>query len=287
MTKAIRTATISFGLVAIPVKLFTSNETSEDIGFNKLHEADKAKLKQQYVCTHCNEVVDKEHTVKGHEHTPGQFVVFSEDELDALDSIDGGKITIVEFIPLTALDPMFVSGDTNTYYLAPDKGADRAFTLVHEAMEETRRVAIATYARGGQERMVAMRSFGRVLIIHELRYASEIRSPEGIPVPDGTSNPAQLRIAKQLIARMSSDQFFAARYTDSVAERRREMINAKIAGGEIVVPPTEPATNIVDMLEALKASLDKTPDRSVKRIATNKRDRKARVTSAAKKRKAG
>jgi DNA end-binding protein Ku len=147
--RSIGTATISFGLVSIPTKLYTTNETSGDISFNMLHDADGARLKQQYICTQCNEVVDREHTVKGYEHTKGQYVVLSADELKALDAVATQTIALEEFVPATAVDPLYVD---KSYYLGPDKGGERAYKLLHDAMLETGRAASSTSWSCGRSR---------------------------------------------------------------------------------------------------------------------------------------
>ena len=131
--RSIGTATISFGLVSIPTKLYTTNESSGDISFNMLHDADGARLRQQYVCTQCNEIVDREHTVKGYEHTKGQYVVLSSDELKALDAVATQAIALEEFVPGAAVAPLY---DEKSYYLGPDKGGERAYKLLHDAMLE-------------------------------------------------------------------------------------------------------------------------------------------------------
>jgi DNA end-binding protein Ku len=275
--RSIRKATISLGLVAVPVKLYTTCESSNDVKFSMLHEADGARLKQQYICTKCNQVVDAEHTVRGHEHAVGKFVVFAPDELDALNGIDDGVLTIREFIRPTALDPVYTS-EEKSYYLGPDKGAELAYALVLEAMEDANRIAIGTYSRGGQQRLVAL------MILHELRYASEVRGVDGVPVPSVTTKPPMLRLAREIVDRMTVEEFVPERYRDTVADRRRELIKRKIENGESITrSPAPTPSNVTDMLEALKASLDVAPARS-KRVPS-RRTAKARVASVATKKK--
>ncbi|HEX3761920.1 MAG TPA: Ku protein, partial [Kofleriaceae bacterium] len=166
--RSISTATISFGLVSIPTKLYTTNEAAGDIHFNMLHDADGARLKQQYICTQCNEIVDREHTVKGYEHAKGQYVVLSNEELKALDAVATGAIAIEEFVPATAVDPVWVD---KSYYLGPDKGGERAYRLLHDAMLDTGLVGVASYSARGKQYIVALRPFQNGLIMHQLRYA--------------------------------------------------------------------------------------------------------------------
>ena len=279
--RCVRTATIRFGLVVVPVKLYTSTETADEISFNMLHDKDKARLKQQYICTACNEVVDKDHTIRGYEHAKGQYVTFTQAELDALDAVATNEINVHEFVWAGSVDPVYFE---KTYFLGPDKGSEKAFELLSAALVETDRVAIAMYARGGEERLTMIRPFQSVLAIHELRFATEVKDPAGIGVEAETTAPL-LKLAKQLILGMASEEFVPERYTDTVQARRRQLIDAKIVGGEITVAPTSPPAATVDMIDALKASL--AAAKKAKTVTATKRDRKARAASVAKKRKAG
>jgi DNA end-binding protein Ku len=256
--RSIGTATISFGLVSIPTKLYTTNETSSDIHFNMLHDADGARLKQQYICTQCNELVDREHTVKGYEHAKGQYVVFSPDELKALDAVATQAIAIEEFVPATAVDPLWVE---KSYYLGPDKGGERAYKLIHDAMIETGLVGVASYAARGKQYIVSLRPFNNGLIMHQLRYAEEVKPWAEVPLPDLPElKPAELGLAKQIIQQIAHETFAPEKYKDDVQARMRELIAQKVEGQEITVAPEAPAGKVIDLMEALKASLGMTTD---------------------------
>ena len=191
--RSISTATISFGLVSIPTKLYTTNEAAGDIHFNMLHDTDGARLKQQYICTQCNEIVDRDHTVKGYEHAKGQYVVFSNEELKALDAVATGAIAIEEFVPAVAVDPVWVD---KSYYLGPDKGGERAYRLLHDAMLDTGLVGVASYSARGKSYIVALRPFQNGLIMHQLRYAEEVKPWTEVPLPDLPElKPAELGLA--------------------------------------------------------------------------------------------
>src|ERR1044072_9959705 len=193
--RSIGTATISFGLVSIPTKLYTTNETSGDIHFNMLHDAEGARLKQQYICTKCNEVVDREHTVKGYEHAKGQYVVFTPDELKALDAVATQTIALEEFVPASAVDPLYVE---KSYYLGPDKGGERAYKLIRDAMLETGLVGIASYSARGKQYVVSLRPFHEGLILHQLRYAREVNPLSEAPLSALPElKPAEIGLAKQ------------------------------------------------------------------------------------------
>lgn len=259
--RSIGTATISFGLVSIPTKLYTTNESSGDIHFNMLHDADGARLKQQYICTKCNEVVDRDHTVKGYEHAKGQYVVLSTDELKALDAVATQTIALEEFVPAKAVDPLYVE---KSYYLGPDKGGERAYKLIRDAMLETDLVGIASYSARGKQYIVCVRPFEEGLIIHQLRYAQEVKPWSEVPMPDLPElKPAELGLAKQIIQQIAHETFAPEKYKDEVQERMMELINKKVEGQEIIATPEAPAGKVIDLMEALKASLgmSKTEDR--------------------------
>lgn len=251
--RSIGTATISFGLVSIPTKLYTTNETSGDIHFNMLHDADGARLKQQYICTKCNEVVDREHTVKGYEHAKGQYVILSGDELKALDAVATQTIALEEFVPASAVDPLFVE---KSYYLGPDKGGERAYKLIHDAMIETGLVGIASYSARGKQYIVSLRPYQSGLIIHQLRYAQEVKPWEEVPIPDLPEiKAAEIGLAKQIIQQIAHETFDPKKYKDEVSERMMDLIQKKVEGQEITAAPEAPAGKVIDLMEALKASL--------------------------------
>ena len=251
--RSIGTATISFGLVSIPTKLYTTNETSGDIHFNMLHEADGARLKQQYICTKCNEVVGREHTVKGYEHAKGQYVILSAEELKALDAVATQTIALEEFVPAASLDPLYIE---KSYYLGPDKGGERAYKLIRDAMLETGLVGVASYSARGKQYIVSLRPFNEGLIMHQLRYAAEVKPWSEVPLPDLPElKPAEINLAKQIIQQIAAETWHPEKYKDEVQERMADLIQKKIEGQEITITPEAPAGKVIDLMEALKASL--------------------------------
>jgi DNA end-binding protein Ku len=251
--RSIGTATISFGLVSIPTKLYTTNESGNDIHFNMLHDTDGARLKQQYICTKCNEVVDREHTVKGYEHAKGQYVVLSAEELKALDAVATQTIALEEFVPASAVDPLFVE---KSYYLGPDKGGERAYKLIRDAMVDTGLVGIASYSARGKQYIVCLRPFHEGLIVHQLRYAAEVKPWTEVPMPDLPElKPQEIGLAKQIISQIQHETWSPEKYKDDVQERMMDLINKKVEGQEITVVPEAPAGKVIDLMAALKASL--------------------------------
>jgi len=251
--RSIDKATISFGLVSIPVKLYTSAESSGVLHINLLHDACGSRLRQQYICTKDSEIVERDHMVKGYEFAKGQYVILQPDELKALDAVGSGAIDLVEFVPASAVDPLYVE---RSYYLGPDKGGERAYALIHDAMLETGLVGVATYAARGKQYVVSVRPYKDGLILHQLRYAEEVKDWSEIPVGDlPEAKEAELKLATQIIRQIAHETFDPKRYKDEVRGRVLELIQGKIEGQEITAAPEAPQGKIIDLMEALKASL--------------------------------
>lgn len=245
--------TISFGLVTIPVKLYSTGESAAGIQFNMLHKKCGTRLKQQYVCPTDNEVVGREDTIKGYEYSKGQYVLFSDDELKALNPEATNAIEIAEFVPLDQVDPLYYE---KSYYLGPDKGGDRPYRLLAEAMRKTGRAALARYAARGKDQLVLMRPFEGGLIMQQLRYADEIRDFSEVPVAPSEVKEPELRLAVQLIEQIATDEFRPETYEDTQRKQVRELIEKKVQGQEITsTPAPAPKAQIIDLMEALKASL--------------------------------
>jgi DNA end-binding protein Ku len=251
--RSFASGTISFGLVTIPVKLYSTGESSVGIQLNMLHKKCGSRLKQQYICPTDNEVVGREDMVKGYEYAKGQYVLFTEEELKALTPEPTNAIEIVEFVPLEQVDPIYFEKST---YLGPDRGGDRPYRLLSEAMRQTGRAALARYRARGKDYLVLMRPFEEGLILQQLRYADEIRPFSEIPVAPAEVKEPELRLAMQLIDQIASDKFQPDQYEDTVRQSTRDLIEKKVQGEEITAMPQEaPKAQIIDLMEALKASL--------------------------------
>jgi DNA end-binding protein Ku len=275
MARAIAGATISFGLVSIPVKLYSATQPSAGVSFNMLHAKCGTRLKQQYICPHDSEIVPREDAIKGYEFAKDQYVTFTPDELKALEEKATQTIEISEFIPLSAIDPVFFD---RPYYLGPEKGGDKAYTLLAEAMRETGRAALARYAARGKQYLVMLRPYragadkaggpvGGGIVMQQLLYADEVRPFSDVPLPDthaGVREP-ELKLARQLIDQIASETFDPTQYTDDVRKRIQDDIQRKVEGQDIAAapPPSEPA-RIIDLMEALKASLGKADRKAAK-----------------------
>jgi DNA end-binding protein Ku len=245
--------TIAFGLISIPVKLYSTGEGSAGIQFNMLHKKCGSRLKQQYICPVDNEVVDKDGIAKGYEHAKGQYVLFTDEELKALQPEATNAIEIAEFLPLEQVDPIYYE---KSWYLGPDKGGDRPYRLLAEAMKETGRAALARYAARGKDQLVLLRPFENGLIMQQLRYADELRSFAEIPVGPAEVKEPELELAVQLIEQVASEEFHPEAYEDTQRKKIRKLIDRKVQGEAIAVAPAEaPKAEIIDLMSALKASL--------------------------------
>lgn len=246
-------ATLSFGLVSVPIKLFSTGESSAAISFNWLHKKDGARLKQQYVCSKDGDKVEKDEMVKGYAFTKGQYVIFNPEELKALEEKSTNTIEITEFVPAEQVDRKFVE---KSYFLGPDKGGDRAYRLLAEALKQTKRVAVGQYAARGKQYLIAVRPEANGLLMEQLRYANEIRSIADVPIPKIEVKKPELQLAVQLVEQAASEAFKPENYEDNVRKRLLEQIQRKVEGKEITEEPAEaPKTQIIDLMEALKASL--------------------------------
>lgn len=251
--RAIGTATISFGLVSVPVNLYSSSESKAHVSFNLLHKKCGTRLKQQYICPKDQEVVPRDEMVKGYEFSKDQYVILTPDELKALDEKATETIDIAEFVPLSKVDREYVE---KVYYLGPDKGGDRAYRLLAAALGETGRAALGQYAARGQQHLVLLRPRDGVIVMEQLHYADELRPTTEVEIPDGQVKPAELSLAKQLIEQSASDDFQPEKYKDTVRERQLEAIQRKVEGQEITEEaPAERGGKIIDLMEALKQSL--------------------------------
>ena len=257
--RSIATTTVSFGLVSVPVKLYSTGESSARVSFNMLHGKCGTRLKQQYICPQDQEIVPREDTVKGYEFSRGQYVIFSDDQLKALEMPKGDSVEVVEFVPSEQVDRLYCD---RAYYLGPDKGSARAYRLFVAALVQTERVAIGKYATRGRQHLVMLRPMGELLVMEQLRYADEVRSASEVPVDEGEVKDQELKLATQLIEQLATAEFHPESYRDEVRDRTLELIQQKVDGQEITIAPAEePQVQIIDLMDALKASLKEDTER--------------------------
>jgi DNA end-binding protein Ku len=248
-------ATISFGLVSVPIKLFSTGESAASIQFNWLHKKCGSRLKQQYICSKDGDKVEKDEMIKGYEFSKGQYVTFTPEELKTLEEKGTGTIEVAEFVEAALVDRLYAD---KSYFLGPDKGGERAYKLLAEALKKTSRVAIGQYAARGKQYLIMIRPHDGGLVLEQLRYANELRSMAELGLPKTEVKKAELDLAVQLINQAVSDAFRPENYEDNARKRIKEQIDLKVEGKEIVEEPEEaPKTQIIDLMEALKASLAK------------------------------
>ena len=253
--RAIGSGTVSFGLVSIPVKVYSSQETGSHIHFNMLHGACGSRLKQQYYCPTDQEIVKREDMARGYEFAKGRYVTLSDEEYKALLEESMGAIELTEFVPAAKVDPVFYE---KTYYLGTDKGGERAYRLLGEAMIETGLVGLAKYSARGRQYLVLVRPNGdRGLIMHQLRYADEVKPFSEVPIKDAPEpKKPELDLAIQIIEQIANKDFQPQGYTDEVKARIQDKLERKVEGEEITAAPEAPAEGqIIDLMQALKASL--------------------------------
>jgi len=254
--RSIASLTVSFGLVSIPVKLYSATEASRAISFNMLHKSCGSRLKQQYLCVKEEVVVPREDTVKGYEFAKDQYVLFTPEELKALEEAGTHTAEITEFVPIDSVDPVFFD---KAYYLAPDKGGAKPYALLATALRDSNRCALGRWAARGKQYIVMIRPVEEGLAMQQLLYADEVRKIGDIEIPKTEVKDAELKLARQLIEAQASDKFDPSAYKDEVRARIEAAIAKKVEGQEIAVSEAAPegGGQVIDLMEALRASLEK------------------------------
>jgi len=251
--RSIGNGTLSFGMVSIPIRMYSAGESSSAVSFNMLHDKCKSRLKQQYVCPKDNEIVARDHTVKGYEFAKDQYVTFSEEEIKAMAEEAQKAIEITEFVPAAKVDPVYFDG---AYYLGPDKGGEKAYKLINEAMKQTGRAALAKWAARGKQYLVLIRPVGNGLVMQQLLYKDEVRPISEVPIEEAELKDSELKLAVQLVEQIANDEFKPENYEDEVRKRYHEAIQRKVEGQEVITAAEAPkSAQIIDLMEALKASL--------------------------------
>jgi DNA end-binding protein Ku len=281
--RSIASLTVSFGLVSIPVKLFSATEASRAISFNLLHKACGSRLKQQYICIKEEVPVAREDMVKGYEFAKDQYVIFSPEELKALEEAGTHMAEITEFVPIDAVDPVYFD---KAYYLGPDKGGAKPFALLASALRESKRCALGRWAARGKQYIVMIRPVEDGLVMQQLLYAGEVRSIKDLEIPKTEVKDAELKLAKQLIEQQASDTFDPTAYTNEVAARIEAAVQKKVEGEEITLAEApEGGAQVIDLMEALRASLEKKAPARAKapgpELVTRKPPKRAQQTEPA------
>jgi len=257
--RSIASLTLSFGLVSIPVKLYSATESSSSVKFNMLTK-DGSRVKQQYVSEKDpTVVVPRSDMVKGYEFEKDRFVLFTPEELKALEESSSPTIEILSFIPAKSVDPLYYD---KAYLLAPDKRGGKPYALLAEAMRQSGRCALAKWAWKAKQYVVQVRPCEDGLVLQQLLYAEEVRSHKDLGIEKVDVSPAEMQLALQLIEQISTDSYDPAQYVDEEKKRILAAIDEKIAGKQVVAAAheeTQGTAQVIDLMEALRQSLAKKP----------------------------
>ncbi len=268
---------ISFGLVHVPIKLYTATE-NKDIKFNFLHEKCKTPIKYQRVCPTCNVEVNQEEIVRGYEYEKGRYVIMREEDFNNIPLETTRSIDIIDFVDLKEIDPIYFD---KSYYLAPGDGGQKAYELLKSAMQETGKIAIAKVVIRSKETIAALRVYQNALVMETMHYPDEIRSVDLLPELhyQVKIHDNETKMAVNLIGSLT-DHFEPDKYNNEYRQALLEVIQAKVAGEEIEVVPRAETGKVVDLMEALKASIDLAKEE--KQRAKKAGGKKTTATKAAK-----
>jgi DNA end-binding protein Ku len=253
--RSIASLTLSFGLVAIPVKLYSATVASERISFNLLRKKDGSRLKQQYVAVNDGKIVERSEMIKGYEFAKDQYVQFSAAELKELEEATTHSIDIGQFVPLETVDPVYFDG---TYYLAPDKGGAKPYSLLATALRKTKQCAVGRWISRGKENIVVIRPVDDGLAMHQLHFQAEVRAIKDVGLEAQPVSDAELKLAEQLIDHLAAKRFDPNEFHDEFKARVEAAIQRKVAGKEVSLaeaPVAKAGSNVIDLMDALRASL--------------------------------
>lgn len=254
--RSIASLTISFGLVAIPVKLYSATVSSERISFNLLRQSDGSRVKQQYIAVNDGKLVERSEMVKGYEFAKDQYVMFTAEELKALEDTTTHAIDIQQFVPLESVDPVYFDG---TYYLAPDKGGAKPYNLLATALRKTHQAAVGRWISRGKEHIIVVRPMDDGLAMHQLHFKAEVRSLKELGIDSAPVSDPELKLAQQLIDHLAAKKFDPNEYVDEHRARVEAAIQKKVEGKEVSIaegPVAAKGGNVIDLMEALRASID-------------------------------
>ncbi|HVF12722.1 MAG TPA: Ku protein [Actinomycetota bacterium] len=259
--KAIWKGAITFGLITIPVGLYSAIE-EKAFRFNQLHSEDGGRIRYKRVCSKCEQEVSFDQIVKGYEVEKDNYVVFTEDELDRLPADSIKAIDIVAFVPLEQIDPIYFQ---KPYYLAPEATGIKAYKLLESAMGDSKKVAVAKITLREKEHLATLRVRDGVFVLETMHWPDEVRTPK---FEELEKNPEirkqEIAMAQSLIENLSDD-FHPEQFVDSYRQRLEEAVQSKIDGQEVTLAPTKEPTQVLDLMEALKASVEATKAQSKER----------------------
>lgn len=272
--RPLRNATITFGLVSIPVRFYTATK-SEDIHFNLLHRSCGTRVNRKWWCPYHEEMVSSDELIRGYEVSKGKYVTFTDEEMEAIETDDNRALDIVAFVDLNEIDPVFFE---KSYFLGPAPGGGKTYNLLSTAMKKQHKVAVARWISGGREHLVVLRPYGEGLILHTMFYADEVRDFGAIDTENAAPvRDKEVQLAEMLINELTEETFDPMQFSDEYRQRLIEKIEAKSEGKPVVSPQRaeEAPGEVVDIMEALRRSLEvgraprrgerKAPQRAAKR----------------------
>lgn len=269
-TRPIASLTVSFGLVAIPVKLYSATLASERISFHLLRKSDGSRIKEQYVAANDGKLVERSEMVKGYEFAKGKHVQFTAEELKVLEDATSPTLEIARFVPLESVDPLYFMA---TYYLLPDKGGAKPYALLTTALLQEKRCAVGKWTSRGREHVIIVRAIKNGLALHQLHFAAEVRQLRDLGYEAAKVTDAEVKLARQLIDHLSAKSFDPNEFKDEHRARVQAEIKKKISGKAISIdetPTQAPRSNVIDLMEALKASLAHKSGKSTSRKTVKK-----------------
>lgn len=284
--RPLRNATISFGLVSIPVRFYTATK-SEDVHFNLLHESCGTRVNRKWWCPKHERIVEADELIRGYAVSKSKYVTFTDEEIDTLETDDNRALDITEFVDLSEIDPVFYE---KAYFLGPAPGGGKTYKLLASAMKKQHKVAVARWVAAGKEHLVVLRPFENGLILHTMYYADEVRDFSAVEIEDAQVREKEVQLAEMLINELTEKKFNPLAYKDDYRERLLERIRQKAKGKTITPeekPEEETSGEVIDIMEALRRSLGSgpaKPRKAPRRAATSKRKKPAARSS--KKRKA-
>jgi DNA end-binding protein Ku len=281
--RSIASLTISFGLVAIPVKLYSATISSERLSFNLLRQKDGSRVKQQYVAVSDGTPVERSEMVKGYEFAKDQYVMFTAEELKALEDTTTHAIDIGQFVPLQSVDPVYFDG---TYYLAPDKGGAKPYTLLATALRKAGQGAVGRWVSRGKEHIVVIRPMDDGLAMHQLHFKEQVRDIKDLGVEPAQVSEPELKLAQQLIDHLAAKRFDPNEYHDEFKGRVEAAIQKKVQGKQISLseaPLPSSGGNVIDLMEALRASIDTRGSKTAVSLKDRKEPKRAASKASARK----
>ena len=281
--RSIASLTISFGLVAIPVKLYSATVSSERISFNLLRQKDGSRVKQQYVSVNDGKVVERSEMTKGYEFAKDQYVMFSPEELKALEDATTHTIDIGQFVPLESVDPVYFDG---TYYLAPDKGGAKPYSLLAAALKRAKQCALGRWTSRGKEHIIVLRPIDDGLAMHQLHFKAEVRTMKELGIEAAPVSDPELKLAQQLIEHLAVKRFDPNEYADEHRTRVQAAIQKKVEGKEVSIaegPVAAKGGNVIDLMEALRASIDARGSKAAPDLKERKAPKRAAAASSSRK----